>query len=181
MTNGRIRWALAIVTLVAYSGCSTAAPQPIPGVEQFSDLSREHQTGPIAYAQVPPVGGAHNPIWLNCGVYEERVPNEFAVHALEHGAVWVTYQPTLPSDQVEQLRRLVRGKDFVLLSPWGTDPPLRQPIVASAWGLQLQVESASDPRLAEFIKQFANGPQNPEPRAPCSRGVGGPGTPLPSP
>jgi hypothetical protein len=120
MVDGRAGWGLIAVALVVYRGCSQAAPQPIPGVEQFSDLGREHQPGPLTYPQAPPIGGAHNSVWLNCGVYDQPVPNEFAVHSFEHGAVWITFQPTISRDQVEQLRTLARGKNSVLLSPWGT-------------------------------------------------------------
>jgi hypothetical protein len=159
--------------------CSAgAAQQDIPGVERFANLSREHVQGPVAYPQVPPAGGPHNPIWMNCGVYDQPVPNEMAVHSMEHGAVWITYAPDLSDDQLQTLRGLARGQSYVLVTPWGGDPPLPAPIVASAWGLQLQVDNASDLRLGEFVRRYANGPQTPEPGAPCS---GGFGRPLPNP
>ena len=41
---------------------------------------------------------------MNCGVYDKPVPSERAVHNLEHGAVWITYSPSLPQSQVSQLR-----------------------------------------------------------------------------
>ena len=55
----------------------------------------------------PPVGGAHNPTWQNCmgDVYAAPIANEHAVHSLEHGAVWITYQPGLPADQVDKLQQ----------------------------------------------------------------------------
>ena len=65
--------------------------------------TRNHTTDPVAYAQAPPVGGDHAPTWLNCGAYPKAVPDGLAVHSLEHGAVWVTYRPDLPADQVEKL------------------------------------------------------------------------------
>jgi len=147
----------------------------VTGVDKFGNLSRDHVTGPVDYPQVPPVGGAHSAVWQNCGVYDQPVPKEMAVHSLEHGAVWITYQPDLPADQVQQLRDLARGKSYVLLSPWPADPPLPAPVVASAWGLQLKTDNASDPRLGDFVRRYANGTQTPEPGAVCS---GGAGTPL---
>jgi hypothetical protein len=147
----------------------------VTGVEKFGNLSRDHVTGTQEYPQVPPVGGPHSGTWMNCGVYDQPVPKEMAVHSLEHGAVWITYRPDLPADQVQQLRDLVRGKSYTLLSPWPETPPLPAPIVASAWGLQLKADSASDPRLSDFVRSYANGRQTPEPGAVCS---GGAGTPL---
>jgi hypothetical protein len=48
----------------------------------------------VDYPQSPPVGGPHNPIWQNCGFYSKPVRDEYAVHSMEHGAVWITYSPT---------------------------------------------------------------------------------------
>jgi len=185
--NWRRRWlpwivvavlvVLGIVGGLLYINLSPTT-QPIPGLERTPNLSREHASGPQTYSQVPPVGGAHNNTWWNCGVYDQPVPNEMAVHSLEHGAVWITYQQDLPADQVQALRSLARGQNFVLVSPWSGDPPLPSPIVASAWGLQLKLDNASDPRLAEFVRRYANGPQTPEPGAVC---YGGAGTPIQNP
>jgi hypothetical protein len=100
-----------------------------------------------------------------------------AVHALEHGAVWVTYRPNLAATDVATLRTLVRGRDYVLVTPWA-DASLAHPVIAVAWGLRLALDDAADPRLAEFVARYADGPQTPEPGAPCRGGLG---TPLPNP
>jgi hypothetical protein len=168
---------LAVAIVLVYANVSPSA-QPIPDVEHYSNIPRDHVSGPQTYAQFPPVGGLHNPVWQNCGIYDQPVPSEFAVHSMEHGAVWIMYRPDLPDDQVQALRAVVRGKDYVLLSPWSADSPLPSPIVASAWGLQLKLDSGTDPRLAEFARRYANGPQAPERMAACS---GGGGTPLQNP
>ena len=165
------------------STASTAANwqdlgEAIPGVEQFEGLSPAHVPGPINYERLPPAGGPHNPIWVNCGVYLQAVPTEMAVHSLEHGAVWITFRPDLPPSAVEALANLTRDQTHVLVSPWDGLPPLPSAIVASAWGFQLLAEDPSDPRLAEFVRRYVEGPQTPEPGAPCR---GGAGTPLPLP
>jgi hypothetical protein len=59
----------------------------------------------------------------------------------------------------------------VLLSPY-QDLPSK--VVASAWGVQLKLDSASDPRIAAFIDKYERGPQTPEPGATCRSGVGTP-------
>ena len=43
--------------------------------------------------------------------------------------------------------------------------------VASAWGKQLVLESANDPRLAQFVAYFDDGPQTPETNTPCAQGT----------
>ncbi len=154
------------------SGGATALPgSPIAGVKVIAVPSAGHVEGDVAYPVQPPVGGPHNPIWQNCGVYDQPVRDEYAVHSLEHGAVWVTYQPGLPADQITILRRAVKDNPYALLSP---HPKAPTPVVASAWGLQLQLESANDPRLIAFLALYSSGPQAPEPGAPCAGSFGEP-------
>jgi hypothetical protein len=161
----------AFVAVVLVDRSQQATRTPPEGVESFSDLGRNHVEGTVSYPQNPPVGGDHNPVWQNCGFYSSPVQNEHAVHSMEHGAVWITYQPDLPSDQVEVLRNLAHDNTYILVSPY---PDLPTPIVASAWGKQLQLDSANDPRLEQFVSAFREGPQTPEPGAPCTNGTGNP-------
>ena len=116
-----------------------------------------------------PAGGAHAPIWQNCGYYSQPIEAENAVHSLEHGAVWIAYSPDLPAAQVDILRGLSSSSGKVLVSPvTGLDDP----VVATAWGYQLRLDNAEDPRLTQFIVEFARSRSVPEPDVACSRGVG---------
>lgn len=113
-------------------------------------LTRDHGRGPFAYPVVPPVGGDHSLTWQRCmgDVYDAPIGDEHAVHSLEHGAVWLTYRPGLRRDQIERLAGRVRGRDHLMMSPY---PGLAAPISLQAWGFQLRVTSADDPRIDEFI------------------------------
>jgi hypothetical protein len=143
---------------------SPAAP-PIAGLQIFTGLSHEHVEGPVKYAQNPPAGGPHNPVWQNCGFYDKPVPNERAVHSEEHGAVWITYRPDLPAADVKTLRKIARGNDYVLVSPYVGLPAS---VVASAWGAQVRLTGVDDPRLQQFIAYYAgNGPER---GGPCQNG-----------
>lgn len=126
----------------------------------------------MAYPHTPPVGGDHAPIWQNCGFYAEPIRPELGVHSLEHGAVWITFGPGLPPPQLERLQELARRQPYVLVSPW--PEALTTPVVASAWERQLRLPSAADVRLEQFVASFAEGPQMPEPGAPCTGGEGSP-------
>ena len=127
-----------------------------------------HVAGPIAYTESPPVGGQHNVVWQNCGIYDVPIHNEHAVHALEHGAVWITYRPDLAPDQVQMLRALA-SDDFLLLSPY---PGLSHPVIASAWNHQMTFERADDPALPVFIEEYKNNPRTtPEFGASCGGGT----------
>jgi len=147
-------------------------------------LSHLHVTGPVRYSVTPPVGGEHNAVWMNCGVYDKPVPNERAVHNLEHGAVWITYQPSLPQSEVSQLRAFSgrqsvltpssggAGSRYIDLTPY---PGLPAPIVVSSWGFQLRLSSPADPRLQQFVRKFrASQKYTPEYGSLCTGGVGTP-------
>jgi Protein of unknown function (DUF3105) len=127
-----------------------------------------HVAGPIDYAERPPIGGPHNVVWQNCGIYDVPIHKEHAVHSLEHGAVWITYRPDLPPDQV-QILRSTASDDFMLLSPY---PGLPSPVVASAWNHQIRLDGAADSRLQPFIERYKNNPATtPEFGAPCAGGI----------
>jgi len=139
----------------------------IEGAEYFPGFSAEHRQGPVEYAETPPAGGPHNPVWQTCGVYDAPLKNEHAVHSMEHGTVWITYQPDLPADEVEVLANFTRRGTHRLLSPY---PGIDSPIIISAWGYQLRLESSDDPRLLEFFQTYEQGATTPELGATCSGG-----------
>lgn len=128
------------------------------------DVAAEHVITEVEYEQTPPAGGPHNPLWLNCGVYDEPIFSENAVHSMEHGAVWITYDPALDEAAVAQLEEAVPST-YAILSPFEGLP---SPVVASAWGRQLVLDSPADPRLEEFITEHRMGGVAPEIGAPCT-------------
>jgi hypothetical protein len=158
--------------LVILDARQNAASTP-PGEVQTYDVgpAGKHTGADVTYEQNPPVGGAHNPVWQNCGYYDQPVHDENAVHSLEHGAVWITYSPDLPQDQVEHLRDIAENETFVLVSPRDGLP---SPVVASAWGKQLRLDNAEDPDLERFVGAYQQGPQTPEKGAVCTGGIGQP-------
>ena len=142
----------------------------IAGVQTYRNLPG-HTESPVTYAQTPPAGGEHHPTWLNCGIYTEAVPNVYAVHSLEHGAVWVTYDRQLSADALATLREHLPST-YVVLSPYGGLPA---PIVLSAWNVQLHLQTPDDPRLPRFFEEYWRNQNVPEPGAPCTGGSDGPG------
>lgn len=167
----------AVVAVVAASLVLTfvvfAPPAPknakIEGVQTFNNAAG-HTTTPSSYG-TPPTGGEHNPVWLNCGVYTEPVPNDNAVHSLEHGALWVTYDPSLGAAELDTLKSKLPSS-YVIVSPYENLP---SKVVLSGWNVQLQIESADDKRVADFVKKYWQGPNTPEPGGACAGGVDGPG------
>jgi hypothetical protein len=150
------------------------AAEPIADEKTWdaTKLTRNHVTTDVKYPMEPPVGGDHGPAWLNCDgvVYDRAVPNVNAVHALEHGAVWVTYNGQASAADVDALASRVKSTQFSLMSPYEGQAGT---IMLTAWGKQVTVDSADDPRVARFLAKYVQGAQTPEPGAPCTGGVDG--------
>ena len=172
---GGIVGGVAVITLLVIVIVSSFKPPVDPdsitieGLEKFPGLTANHVDTTVdyegVYGMTPPAGGDHNGVWLNCGIYDQPVPNERAVHALEHGAVWVTYDPDKVSDgELDSLRNKLPST-YIVLSPF---PGLPSPVVASAWGNQVQLDGADDERLGQFIDKFWKAGDAPEIGAACS-------------
>jgi hypothetical protein len=178
----------AVVALVIVAGTVTtvlvlnAVPQQVDEelisgdyqerLQLYPDLDATHTDTRVSYDQSPPVGGPHNPAWLNCGVYDEEQQNENVVHTLEHGAVWITYDPATTTDaEIEALVELAPDT-YTVVSPYGG---LGEAMAISAWGAQLRFTDVDDPAVTDFLTEFWRSPNSPEPSAPCTGGVDGPG------
>ncbi|MDQ3182371.1 MAG: DUF3105 domain-containing protein, partial [Actinomycetota bacterium] len=131
------------------------AARPLPedppnGIEVYPATTNHTVKGPIEYDRKPPTNGNHDPLWQNCGFYEEPVEDRHAVHSLDHGVVWITYRPDLPKQQIETLRPY-GNENYVIASPY---PGQNAPVIATSWRVQLELGGADDPRLRRFVNQF---------------------------
>lgn len=153
---------------------AAAAPAPVMGVvTEYPDAEREHVLTEVAYAVLPPVGGDHFPVWQNCGFYRQPLMDELAVHALEHGAVWIAYRPDTDDAILALIEARVAEESHLLASPY---PGLDAPLVLSAWERQLKVSSWDDPSAESFIDGHLarRSPTAPEAGASCADGIGTP-------
>ncbi|GAA2372261.1 DUF3105 domain-containing protein [Streptomyces cuspidosporus] len=139
------------------------------GMKTWKNLGRTHVNGTVDYPMSPPVGGNHNQVWQNCNgdVYKKPITKENAVHSLEHGAVWVTYTDKASAKDITALEKRVQQTPYSMISPYQDQDA---PILLNAWGLQLKVDSADDPRVADFFKEYVQGKQTQEPGAACTGG-----------
>lgn len=173
--------AVVVIALVAASIIFTPRPvsidrgdgdgSSITGVETYTHTAN-HVDGEVEYEQSPPAGGDHNAMWLNCGVYSEPVPNINAVHSLEHGAVWVTYDPAVVGDAELDALKAQLPSTYTILSPY---EDMDSPIVLSAWNAQLAVDDADDERIGEFLSAYWRNLNGPEPNAACTGALDAPG------
>jgi hypothetical protein len=155
------RWvpvvAVAVVVIsvasAAYSLSRPSIPDEIEGLIIYGELPSVPVDGPVAYSQTPPAGGQHALSSLECGLYFEPVEDEKAVAALATGAVWVAYNPSVSVREIDDLELFGEGESDVFMAPY---PDLPQPYVLTAWGVQLYPDSATDPRIASFIRDYKN-------------------------
>ncbi|KUG53731.1 hypothetical protein AVL62_02905 [Serinicoccus chungangensis] len=172
--RGVLIWGSAVAVVVLIVGAvvfavvrDSPAFVDLAGVEDFENTPANHVNEQIDYDSPVPPGGPHHPAWWDCGVYEEEVPTEHAVHSLEHGAVWLTYQPDLPADQVEVLAAL-GDEEYMLVSPVADQ---ESPVMATSWNHQLELDTADERTLQAFIREYRQAPDTPELGAACTGGT----------
>jgi hypothetical protein len=158
----------------------------IQGITTVEYEAGQHVGTTVDYAESPPIGGEHDPVWADCTgtVYDVDIRHENAVHSLEHGAVWITYNPDELSDNdVAKLAELVDGESGRMLSPYAG---LDSAVSLQSWGHQLKVDSVDDPRIEQFADFLTRNPDfHPEVGATCENPqfvadpplAGEPGTP----
>ena len=170
---------LGVLFSAALISCSSGESEPVEvsteemleEVEYLVITSREHTDENVDYPTIPPAGGNHLGIWHTCGIYKVELLDEAAVHSLEHGAVWVTYKPEIAKEEIIKLTTMLSSRSKILLSP---HPEQISPIVATAWGRRLEIESSNDLRLEKFVDFFVDGEAAPEAGITCDRGIGRP-------
>jgi hypothetical protein len=164
-----------ITNMMPAGGKKPDAAQPLPedppkGIEVYPATSNQTVKGPIEYDREPPTNGNHDPLWQNCGFYEEPIKDRHAVHSLDHGVIWITYRPDLPERQIKALRPYGE-ENYVILSPY---PGQNAPVTATSWRVQLELKGADDPRLRRFVNQFRISEIAPLSGNRCTLGVGNP-------
>ncbi|WP_198667603.1 DUF3105 domain-containing protein [Glycomyces dulcitolivorans] len=145
-----------------------------PWVVQQNHIDADEDTTndtPV-YDVTPPAGGNHLGQWQTCtgSVYAAAILDGNAVHSLEHGAVWLTYDPALvDGDGISDLSEKITGRDYTLMSPY---PGLGTAVSLQAWGVQYQTDDLNDPKIDEFLDYYIQNADNTaEANAVCSGGV----------
>ncbi len=136
------------------------APQLL-GQEYEDDGTRHLSAGEAApiFKTNPPVSGPHDQEPTDWGYYDQALPDVKAIHNLEHGGIWVSYQPeALNDEQKEELRRLAKQYDQrLIVSPRAQNDTK----VAIASWRRLEITDALN---IDTVKQFltTNVNQSPE-------------------
>jgi hypothetical protein len=129
----------------------------------------------VAYDRAPAFGGPHDGTWAACtgNVYPNAVRTENMVHSLEHGAVWIAYNPQqITGSALDALKVRVNGHPYTMMSPF---PGLDKPVSLQSWGHQLKLDKADDPRIDQFIAALRTNPNGVYPEVGASCDALGPG------
>jgi type II secretory pathway pseudopilin PulG len=155
-------------------------PDPSTKIEgvttaQYTGSVHVLATERVAYDKTPPFGGPHDGSWAACTgiVYPNAVRTENMVHSLEHGAIWIAYNPAqVTGPDLNLLKVRVDGKPYSMMSPY---PGLDKPISLQSWGHQLKLDKADDPRIDQFITALRSNPNGVYPEVGASCDAMGPG------
>ncbi|SDD33086.1 DUF3105 domain-containing protein [Glycomyces harbinensis] len=161
------------VTAAIQAGDVTAEELEYPVVAQQEHVDAAmgwDGTNP-EYELSPPVGGNHLSVWQTCNgsVYDAPLVEGNAVHSMEHGAVWLTYDPELVDQaHVDALALLIGGRDYSLMSPY---PGQGVAVSLQSWGNRYQTDDPADAMIEEYLDVYIlNERFNPEAMATCSGG-----------
>ena len=159
---------LAVVVTVPYAvKLYRVATTPTLDDVKIYEARSDHTDQEVDYDPAPAPGGPHDPEWEDCGVYDEPPREENVQHSLEHGTLWLTYDPDeVEAEDVAALEEVLPQRG--ILSPY---PGQSAPVIATVWGAQLELDGADDRRLPLFIEKYADGHTAPEPMMSCAGGV----------
>lgn len=125
-------------------------------IEEFAIVGQNHirQGESGGYNSDPPTSGGHFGTARPWGVFGQRVADEGAVHNLEHGGVWITYDPDLDTASVKQLRDIAaRYPNAVLMSP---RPQNDSPIAIVSWGRMMKLDTVNAGAIDLYIQTYVN-------------------------
>ena len=122
------------------------------------DHITEGQT--IPYPSYPPTYGPHWPAPTTWGFHSEVVPDERAVHNLEHGGVVASYN-NIPPDALASLQALITtypkdkyGEVKLLIRPYDKIPP--GTLALTAWNWIDELTTYDGARVRRFMDAHLN-------------------------
>ncbi|KAJ8984805.1 hypothetical protein NQ317_013002 [Molorchus minor] len=113
----------------------------------------------IEYSETIPTFGTHRPLWAIYGEYK-FLPRQRWLHNLEHGAVAMLYHPCANTDEVNSLRKLVKGCLYrYVITPYSFLSSER-PLALVTWGHRLEMSKVAPEVVIDFIRKHAiKGPE----------------------
>ncbi|PJC36962.1 hypothetical protein CO046_03300 [Candidatus Peregrinibacteria bacterium CG_4_9_14_0_2_um_filter_53_11] len=163
-----MKWIVAplVIVLLGYGIYTLYSLSVIPKQgESIAIQGREHI--PVDYSSTPeynsnpPTSGPHYVEETDWGVYQEELEDGNVIHSMEHGGIWISYQPSLDEETKAKLEAI--GKNYpgsVVVSPRSAND---SPIALASWGRLEKLTEFDEDRIVKFIKGNKN--NSPEPFA----------------
>ena len=161
-------WIIVTVVIVALLGWGGFAfikkDKPIgEDLSVFYPMqNREHievGTEHPAYSSNPPSSGWHYEVTGKKQFYGEVAPDEYLIHNMEHGDVWIAYHPRVSDTVKKELKQFAFNK--VVITPRTENDT---DIALVAWErvdkFNLEGDVVPESRIRDFIKRYRN--QGPE-------------------
>lgn len=164
---------LIVVGYGLYVLVSNTTPQTEDMSRTIPDQGRQHISAGaehVPYNSNPPTSGPHYDTPAHPGFREEAIADENLVHSLEHGLVWVSYDPRVGESVREGLRKF--GSEWVVVTAREAN---ETDIALAAWGrldaFNLEPRDASnladsgldavtEQRIRDFIARYrGRGPE----------------------
>lgn len=171
--SNRIFISILLVSIVGFTSVltiknKTNPTQERPGQEHADNGQQHVDQEAVSYDGVePPTSGDHaNPLpWQ---VYSQEVPDVNIIHNLEHGGVYISYDPELPKEELDKIKAVffapfnIEGfePNKVIMAPRSTN---EDTIVLSSWRRSEKFESVNIDAMIEYYRR--NVGKSPEPAA----------------
>jgi len=131
-------------------------------VQSWPDEGHTHvaEDAGVHYCSEPPNSGNHYPYWANFTTYDRPIAAGYLVHAMEHGAVVITYRcASSCPDVASQLQAVIDAhpldplcdgtiKSRLILAP---DPTLDVAVAAAAWQWTYRASCVDTSTLTAFV------------------------------
>ena len=167
MRNRILKWTvwILVIGIIGYGLflliSRTATPRP---GESIAIQGRDHisvGSSHPEYNSNPPTSGPHYAQPTPWGVYQDELKDENVIHSMEHGGIWISYQPDIDEETKVKLEAIgKKHSGSVVVSPRSANDSL---IAVASWGRLEKLSSFNEARIIEFIKRNKN--KSPEPLA----------------
>ncbi len=155
---------ITIVVVGVMISIAFSSPETKTAVgETFTSQGQEHiaegATHPD-YNSNPPTSGWHYAEPASWGVKKSALPDERVIHNLEHGGIWISYQPQkVSAEDIAKLESLVKSYNSkVILTPRDKND---SPIALASWTHLQKLDSFDEAKIREFTDRNKNkGPEN---------------------
>jgi hypothetical protein len=106
----------------------------------------------VEYQANPPTSGDHYAVPADDGAYTETPPTEALVHSLEHGRIFIQFDPAVPESVKGDLKALYDEDPYhMVIAPNDTDMPYE--VAATAWTRTLGCPKMND-KVFDAIRAF---------------------------